>query len=179
MKKAIPAAGSTDRPAQPAWHEAYIGLGSNLDDPAAQLREALRRLALLPGVVVTKVSSFYATPPVGVVDQPWFVNAVAAIRTTLSAEDLLAVLLQIEAEMGRVRTQRWGPRLVDLDILLYDNAVIDTDRLSVPHPEMAWRGFVLLPLAEIAPKAYHPVLQQTVRQLLARLPAAARVAQKL
>lgn len=161
------------------WHEAYIGLGSNLNDPKSQLDEARRRLALLPGVVITKVSSYYATPPVGVLEQPWFVNAVVAIQTNLPPEELLTALLQIEADMGRVRRQRWGPRLVDLDILLYDNAVIQTQRLQVPHPEMACRGFVLLPLAEIAPQAYHPVLHQTVSQLLADLPAEAKVARKL
>ncbi len=174
----MPPDASSRRP-EPRWHTAYIGLGSNLHDPAAQLDEACRRLALLPGVVLTKVSSYYATPPVGVRDQPWFVNAVAAIRTTLTAEDLLAALLHLEAAMGRVRTQRWGPRLVDLDILLYDNDVIHTDRLQVPHPEMASRGFVLVPLAEIAPEAYHPVLHQTIRQLLAQLPAEAKEAHKL
>ena len=115
----------------------------------------------------------------GVLDQPWFVNAVAAIHTTLSPEDLLAALLQVEAAMGRVRTRRWGPRLVDLDILLYDDAVIHTERLQVPHPAMASRGFVLLPLAEIAPQACHPVLHQTITQLLARLPPEAKVARKL
>ncbi len=169
----------THQPAPVGWHRAYLGLGSNLGDPARQLDEARRRLERLPGIKINRVSSYYATPPVGVLDQPWFVNAVAEINTTLEPDALLDALLQVEQDMGRVRIQRWGPRLVDLDLLLYNNQIIHTPRLIVPHPEMAGREFVLLPLAEIAPQAWHPQLAQTAAQLLEKLAPEARTACKL
>jgi 2-amino-4-hydroxy-6-hydroxymethyldihydropteridine diphosphokinase len=151
---------------------AYLGLGANLDDPRQQLQEALERLNNADEVEVTRVSTFYRNPPLGPANQPWYVNAVARVRTRLGPEELLHLLQQIETAMGRVRGERWGSRVIDLDLLLYNGEVIFTPDLVVPHPEMHLRIFVLTPLAEIAPLAWHPVLQKSAQDLLAELDAA-------
>ncbi|MCD6055301.1 MAG: folK [Gammaproteobacteria bacterium] len=130
---------------------AYIGLGSNLNNPQHQLEQAISHLKALPESSFIKVSSFYQTKPVGFLDQPDFINAVAAIDTTLDPFDLLKELQQIENKQGRMRTQRFGPRTLDLDILLYGNQSIHTDKLIIPHPELLLRQFVIRPLLEIAP----------------------------
>ena len=148
---------------------AYIGLGANLGEPAAQVRRALAELAVLDEVEVVQVSAFYLNPPLGPPEQPWYVNAVAQVRTRLTAEELLRGLHRLEAALGRVRGERWGPRVIDLDLLLYNGEVSNTPELVLPHPEMHRRAFVLAPLAEIAPEAWHPVLQQSAAQLLAKL----------
>jgi 2-amino-4-hydroxy-6-hydroxymethyldihydropteridine diphosphokinase len=153
---------------------AYLGLGANLGDPEAQLREALQRLNAADEVEVTRVSTFYRNPPLGPPNQPWYVNAVARIRTRLGPEELLRLLQQVETSLGRVRGERWGPRRLDLDLLLYNGEVIFTPDLVVPHPEMHRRAFVLAPLAEIAPGAWHPVLKKSVADLLAALDQADR-----
>lgn len=153
---------------------AYIGLGANLGDPTRQLAEALERLGAAEEVEVQKVSGFYKNPPLGPPDQPWFVNAVAQVRTRLTAEELVRVLQQVEKAMGRVRGERWGPRLIDLDLLLYNGEISQGPNLTVPHPEMHRRAFVLAPLAEIAPQARHPVLEKTAQELLAALDQAER-----
>ena len=130
---------------------AYVGLGSNLESPVEQLREALKELATLPLSRLLAASSLYASRPVGPQDQPDFINAVAALETCLSPLALLDQLQALEQQHRRRRQRHWGPRTLDLDLLLYANNAIDVSRLQVPHPQMTARAFVLLPLAEIAP----------------------------
>ena len=134
------------------WYSAYIGLGSNLQEPKKQLQQALVALATLDGVKVIKVSSFYQSEPYGEVEQDDFINAAAALLTTLSPEGLLNKMLEIEVKQGRVRTEHWGPRCIDLDLLAYSAKQIESNFLKLPHPEITKREFVLLPLAEIAPE---------------------------
>ena len=155
---------------------AYLGLGANLDDPRRQLSEALELLNAAIEVEVTRVSTFYLNPPLGPANQPWYVNAAARVRTRLGPEELLRLLQQVEAALGRVRGEHWGPRSLDLDLLLYNGEVIFAPDLVVPHPEMHRRGFVLVPLAEIAPQAWHPVLGKSAGDLLAELNPADRAA---
>lgn len=143
---------------------AYIALGSNLGDKEKNLRRALLLLTQ-QGVEVVRVSSFLSTEPYGVTDQPQFLNAVACVRTSLAPLALLDVLLATELAMGRVRLRHWGERNIDLDLLLYEDVVLDLPRLHLPHPDMQNRDFVLLPLAEIAPELKHPTLQKTIWEL--------------
>jgi 2-amino-4-hydroxy-6-hydroxymethyldihydropteridine diphosphokinase len=135
---------------------AYIGLGSNLGDKAGYLRKALELLDEAPDVRVKKVASFYRTEPLGVTGQDWFLNTVAEIETSLNPGALLDLLLNIETKLGRVRTEPWGPRTLDLDLLLFGEEKIETDRLTVPHPRLAGRAFVLAPLAELTPELVIP-----------------------
>ena len=130
---------------------AYLGLGGNLGDPAAAMAAALRMLDAHPEIEVTAVSSVYKTPPWGKTDQPDFLNAVAAVQTTLSPQALLDQCLEAERHLKRVRKERWGPRIVDLDILWFGGQDIRDSSLEIPHPRMLERAFVLVPLAEIAP----------------------------
>ena len=130
---------------------AYIALGANLGDPATTVRAAFGALANLPESRVLHCSSLYRTAPVGLADQPEFINAVAKLATTLAPEALLDALHEIEQRFGRVRAERNGPRTLDLDLLLYDDQFIDLPRLTLPHPRLHLRAFVLQPLAEIAP----------------------------
>lgn len=142
----------------------FIALGSNLGNKEKNLKDALKLLEK-KGVRVRRVSGFIRTRPYGVTDQPDFLNAVAEIETDKSPAELLQLLLQTEQEMGRKRVRRWGERNIDLDLLLYDDRIIDLPELKVPHPDMQNRDFVLYPLAQIAPDAVHPVLRKTVGEL--------------
>ena len=144
---------------------AYVGLGSNLGNREENSQAALSRLAKVPTIQVTHVSSLYETAPVGVTEQPEFLNAVAALETSLPATELLGLFLHLENQLGRVRTFRWGPRVIDLDLLLYGDMQIALPSLTVPHPRLRERGFVLVPLAEIAPDLALPGDEKTVKEM--------------
>ncbi len=148
---------------------AYLSLGSNLGDRAANLRAAVAQLDVAGRLLA--LSALYETQPVDVPDQPWFLNCVAAIETDKTPRELLKLALQIEAAMGRLRMRDKGPRKIDIDLLLFANLVVDEPGLKIPHPAMHRRRFVLEPLVEIAPEARHPELGKTAQELLAKLPA--------
>jgi 2-amino-4-hydroxy-6-hydroxymethyldihydropteridine diphosphokinase len=135
---------------------AYVALGANLGDPAATIRAAFGALANLPESRVVHCSSLYRTAPVGNTEQPEFINAVAALETTLAPESLLDALFDIEARFGRIRAEKNGPRTLDLDLLLYNNQQLNLPRLTLPHPRLHLRAFVLYPLAELAPNLQLP-----------------------
>jgi 2-amino-4-hydroxy-6-hydroxymethyldihydropteridine diphosphokinase len=152
----------------------YLSLGSNVGAPEANLNAAIEALAGA-GVEVRRVSSFYETEPVDYLEQPWFLNGVVKAHTELPALALLRALRGIESKMGSTKSIAKGPRLIDIDILLYGQQKIDTPELQVPHPRMTLRKFVLVPLAEIAPGLRHPAWRGTVQQLLAETPDKSKV----
>ena len=147
----------------------YIGLGSNLGEREAQIRMALDDLSRLPTGRLVRASSLYDSEPVGDVDQPNYLNAVAEFDTEMTARQLLWNLLLIERRLGRARVKRWGPRTIDLDLLLYGHLVVDEPDLQVPHPELVRRSFVLVPLVELDPLLVHPVTGVTLLNHLASL----------
>ena len=168
-------------------HIAFIGLGSNLDDPPSQLHRAFSAIAKLPDTQLLAQSSLYRSAAVGYTDQPDFINAVAKVATELTPQALLQALLQIEHQQGRERTFRNAPRILDLDVLLYDDLQLDEPGLTIPHPQMHLRAFVIQPLLEIAPDASIPgigegigqgigqmkqLLQACHHQVLQRIPSA-------
>jgi len=152
----------------------FLGLGSNIGRRAASLARARRRLERA-GVEILRASSLYETEPVDCVDQPWFLNQVLEVRTALDPAALLRLAKSIEAGMKRVPTAPKGPRTIDIDILLAGDLVVDTPELAVPHPRLHLRNFVLVPLAELAPEARHPVLGRTAAELLAASADTSRV----
>jgi 2-amino-4-hydroxy-6-hydroxymethyldihydropteridine diphosphokinase len=148
---------------------AYLCLGSNLGNKKKNLNRALKEIRNLKMVKVLRISSIYETEPVGFKDQGWFLNAVVKINTKLPPLSLLYLLQGIERKLGRVRGKRWGPRKVDLDILLYDKMIMHDDKLTLPHPQMQKRKFVLIPLIELGSKWKHPVLHLTPKMLLEKI----------
>jgi 2-amino-4-hydroxy-6-hydroxymethyldihydropteridine diphosphokinase len=158
---------------------AYIGIGSNIGDSQRNCHEAIEKIAAIDGCRVMSVSSFYLTEPVGVKTQEWYINGVVSISTAMPVHDLLNALLQVEANMGRVRTVKWGPRIIDLDILLFGQDIIDETDLKIPHPMMHLRKFVMAPLAELAPEIVHPVLGKTMTELLMEITESSQVIKRL
>ena len=143
-----------------------LAFGANLGDPRLQILDAWNRVGQIPGVRCQGLSSFYETEPVGGPNnQPNFLNGAGLVHTELTPERLLDEILEIESTMGRIRTEHWGPRCIDIDILLFGDRVIQTERLTIPHPRMHERNFVLGPAAEIAPEMIHPLLRKSVAEL--------------
>ncbi|UBH08535.1 2-amino-4-hydroxy-6-hydroxymethyldihydropteridine diphosphokinase [Macrococcus armenti] len=144
----------------------YISFGSNIGDREQQINEALNKLQQVRDTELVTVSSLYETAPVGGVIQDDFLNGAAIVETSLTPIDFLNEIQRIELELGRERKVHWGPRTIDLDVLLMDDYIIEHERLNVPHPYMHERSFVLIPLAEIAPEAVHPILNKSIKELV-------------
>lgn len=158
----------------------YFSIGSNSDDAVGSVLEAIENLMSEGGVKPLGMGAFYETEPQGVADQPWFVNTAVALEVGFTPEETLRRIKNIERKMGRVPTeQRWGPREIDIDIVFYNDLVMDTPELVIPHPEAANRRFVLQPLADINPSLKHPVLGKTVSELLSALPEEGQAMRKL
>ena len=149
-----------------AFNTAYIGIGSNMGEPLNNCRKAVDIIDHIDGCRVAEISRFYRTEPVGATSQNWYVNGAIQIETTLGPHELLRSLLSIESRMGRVRRQKWEARVIDLDILLYENEVIEEGDLKVPHPLMHQRRFVLMPMVDLNPRLIHPVLGMEMAGLL-------------
>ncbi len=152
------------------FHTAYIGIGSNLESPAENCLRAVERLNTHSDLTLIARSSLYQSEPFGITDQDWFVNSVVQLTTYLSPEDLLRACLSIEQSMGRTRTEKWGPRIIDLDILFYDDLILKQEGLEIPHSGIAERSFVLAPMNEIAAEFIHPKLKKPIQTLLMEIP---------
>ncbi len=151
------------------WHQAYLSVGSNLGDRERYIEMGIEALRRTRGCVVEQASGLLETKPYGLEEQPDFLNGAVALRTLLSPRELLEQIHRIEREAGRERLVHWGPRTLDLDLIFYDDLILDQEDLQIPHPDMQNRRFVLEPLAQIAPWLRHPLLQKTVRQMLGEL----------
>ncbi|MDH5762807.1 MAG: 2-amino-4-hydroxy-6-hydroxymethyldihydropteridine diphosphokinase [Nitrospinota bacterium] len=149
---------------------AYIAIGSNMDSPVDNCNEAADLINDHPAISISSRSSLYETEPYGKSDQDWFVNSVIEVTTHLSPELLFKACLAIEKKMGRIRDEKWGPRIIDLDILFYDDFVFKERDLEIPHPDIAERSFVLVPMNEIAPDFVHPKLKKSIETLLEEIP---------
>jgi len=158
---------------------AYIGIGSNMGDPHRNCLDAVDRIGLIEDSEITGRSGLYMTEPVGVKKQEWYINAAVSLSTRLTGLDLIGRLFDIEADMGRVRTIKWGPRVIDLDILLYGQDIIDDNILTVPHPLMHTRRFVMAPMAELAPDLIHPVLQRSMMEIYMAIPPDGQVINRM
>jgi 2-amino-4-hydroxy-6-hydroxymethyldihydropteridine diphosphokinase len=154
---------------------AYIGIGSNLGNKLGNCRRAVEAIGADGRNRLVRCSRFYRTEPVGKKDQEWFINGVAAVETTMGPRELLEFILSVEKGMGRARKERWGPRIIDLDILFYGDRVLEEEGLEVPHPRLQERRFVLVPLEEIAPDLIHPIFHRTISQILGELKAEEKV----
>jgi 2-amino-4-hydroxy-6-hydroxymethyldihydropteridine diphosphokinase len=157
----------------------YIGIGSNMGDPLKNCNDSVKRIVELENCKIISVSSFYLTEPFGMTEQDWYINGAVSLETGLSAFDLINKLSEMEASMGRVRKIKWGPRVIDLDILLFGHDIIDSERLMVPHPLMHLRRFVLAPMAELAPDLIHPVIGKSMTELLRSIPEDNQIIKRL
>ena len=155
--------------------KAYIGIGSNLGDRLDNIKKAIALLNRHKNIKITQRSSIYETEPVGYKEQPDFLNSVVQLKTGLTPQRLLEVLKNIEKKLGRIKGIKWGPRIIDLDMLLYENKIIKRDNLTVPHPELHKRRFILAPLAEIAGGIVHPLKKKTILELYKKSPRAPKV----
>lgn len=151
------------------WHRIYLSLGSNMGDKRKNLLEAIKRIDSLENTEVVKTSTILETEPFGYKEQDNFLNACLEVKTLMTAQEFLDTILKIELDMGRVREIKWGPRIIDIDILFYDKEIIEEDNLAVPHPWICEREFVLEPLAEIAPNYIHPLEKKTISMLSRKL----------
>ncbi len=151
-------------------HTAFIGVGSNLDSPREKCAEAIQRISKLSDCCFLSQSFFYQTAPIGDTDQEWFVNAALQIETDLDPLQLLEALVDVEQAMGRTFRRKWGPREIDLDLLFFDDRILQSEHLQLPHPELHKRRFVLEPLNDLAPEWIHPELRVSIQQLLRELP---------